>query len=179
MMTGPQLVRPTADMRIDQFQFVDFVETLELSDPAISVRTRIPDNHSIFDGHFPGHPLMPGVLLTELMAQTCGFLLLSLNGFMEMPFLAALKDVKLRNFVGPGAELLCEAARVHDGSGYAVLNASVRASGQQSRICNGTLMFRIVPFANDELRQHMRVRAKEVGLSLNGKSISLVVKGAS
>ena len=162
-----------ADMRIDQFQFVSLVETLDISAAAISCRSRIPDDHSIFGGHFPGHPIMPGVLLTELMAQTCGFLLLSLNGFAKMPFLASLKEVKLRDFVGPGTELVCESNRVHEGSGYAVLEAKVRRPVETKLVCSGTLMFRIVPFPNAELNQHMQARAQEVGLLIQQGNVIL------
>ncbi len=179
MMSGPHPESPATDMRIDTFQFVSLIEMLDIEATTISARARIPDDHSIFAGHFPGHAIMPGVLLTELMAQTCGFLLLSLNGFARMPFLAALKEVKLREFVRPGCELVCLAERVHDGSGYAVLNATVRLKENQKRICDGTLMFRIVPFPNDELREHMGVRAQEVGLSIAGDGVRLLEEAAT
>ncbi len=42
---------------------------------------------------------MPGVLLIEAMAQTSGWLVVALNRFERMPFLAAVKDAKLRTFV--------------------------------------------------------------------------------
>lgn len=175
-MSEPLSDGPTTDMRIDRFQFVSRVETLDVTKATLTALARAPDDHSIFEGHFPSHPLMPGVLLTELMAQTCGFLLLSLNGFGQMPFLAALKEVKLREFVRPGTELLCTAERVHPGSGYAVLNASVALREGQKRVCNGVLMFRIVPFPSDELRQHMKLRADEVGLSLSGGDVVIAEK---
>jgi 3-hydroxyacyl-[acyl-carrier-protein] dehydratase len=178
-MPGSALDRPVEDMRIDQFQLVSLVETLDIQAPTISVRARTPQNHTIFEGHFPGHPLMPGVLLTEMMAQTCGFLLLALNGFAKMPFLAALKDVKLRDFVRPGTELLCQAAREHDGSGYAVMKASVRRPGDENRVCDGTLTFRIVPYPNDQLRQHMLERAREVGLAVAGAGVCVAEQRAA
>jgi 3-hydroxyacyl-[acyl-carrier-protein] dehydratase len=153
-------------MRIDQFQLVSHIKALDIEAPAISAQASVPHDHLIFAGHFPGHPLMPGVLLTEMMAQTCGFLLLSLNGFSLMPFLAALKEVKLRDFVTPGTDLVCEATRIHDGSGYAVMNASIRRQPESKIVCDGTLMFRIVPYPNDQLRRHILKRASEVGLTV-------------
>ena len=45
---------------------------------------------------------MPGVLLIESMAQTSGWLLVALMKFERMPFLAAVKEAKMRGFVTPG-----------------------------------------------------------------------------
>ncbi len=62
----------------------------------------VPTQSTIFEGHFPGYPLMPGVLLLETMAQTSGWLIIGLTKFTRMPFLAAFKEAKLRSFVTPG-----------------------------------------------------------------------------
>ena len=48
---------------------------------------------------------MPGVLLIETMAQTSGWLVVATNNFTRMPFLAAVKEAKLRTFVTPGQVL--------------------------------------------------------------------------
>ena len=165
---------PDQDMQIDRFQMVDRVVALDVSTPSITAATRVPRDHSIFSGHFPGHPLLPGVLLSELMAQTCGFLLLSLDGFRKMPFLAALKEVKLRSFVTPATPLICKATREHDGSGFAVMRSEVYRAGEDKQVCGGTLTFRIVPYPNDELRQHMLDRAGEVGLGFDESKVILL-----
>ncbi len=162
-MPGSALDRPVEDMRIDQFQLVSLVETLDIQAPTISVRARTPQN--LPRGFFA---LVPP-----------GFLLLALNGFAKMPFLAALKEVKLRDFVRPGTELLCQAAREHDGSGYAVMKASIRRPGEENRVCDGTLTFRIVPYPNDQLRRHMLERAREVGLAVAGAGVFVAEQRAS
>ena len=73
---------------------------------------------------------MPGVLLIEAMAQTSGWLVVALNRFERMPFLAAVKEAKLRTFVTPGQVLSIDAHLDHDGSGYAMLEAEIRCRGQ-------------------------------------------------
>ena len=68
---------------------------------------------------------MPGVLLIEAMAQTSGWLLIALMKFERMPFLAAVKEAKMRGFVTPGRMLTIEASIVHEGSGYAITEAKI------------------------------------------------------
>lgn len=161
------------DMRLDRFQLVDRIQ--DIADDRMTVRAaaRVPDDHSIFAGHFPGRPLLPGVLVGELMAQTCGFVLLVRNGFTRMPFLAAMKELNLRSFVVPGTVLECEARLVHEGSGYAVLDADVRRAGEEKRVADARLTFRVTPFPNTRLADEMRVRAAEVGLVFDGDAVLL------
>ena len=47
----------------------------------IRVEAHVPTTSTIFEGHFPGHPLMPGVLLIEAMAQTSGWLIIARTRF--------------------------------------------------------------------------------------------------
>src|SRR6266702_7130899 len=111
--------RLSAGMRLEYFQLVDRI--VEISpDGVIRVESKVPTASSIFEGHFPGHPLMPGVLLIEAMAQTAGWLIIAATRFERMPFLAAVKEAKLRTFVTPGQLLSLTADLVHEGSGYAM-----------------------------------------------------------
>jgi 3-hydroxyacyl-[acyl-carrier-protein] dehydratase len=104
---------------------------------------------------------MPGVLLIEAMAQTSGWLLIALTKFERMPFLAAVKEAKMRSFVSPGDLLQVEAGIVHEGSGYAMTSAKVRVGGELR--CNATITFGIVPFPKPELRVYMDAMAKRIG----------------
>src|SRR6195256_4705182 len=78
-------------MDLERFQMIDKVVELVLDAPMIRVEARIPTSSTIFEGHFPGHPLMPGVLLIETMAQTAGWHIIGVTGFARMPFLAAVR----------------------------------------------------------------------------------------
>ena len=60
-------------MRIEYFQLIDRIVDLDLDERTIRVDAQVPQESTIFEGHFPGHPLMPGVLLIEAMAQTSGW----------------------------------------------------------------------------------------------------------
>lgn len=149
-------------MRLEYFQMVDRILALEGEE--IRAESTIPDTSPVFEGHFPGHPLMPGVLLVETMAQTAGWLLLALNGFRRMPFLAAVKEAKFRAFVGPGTPLAVHARRSHDGSGYAVASARIESAGK--RICEAEITLRTLPFPDPALAEAMRARAAAIGLPL-------------
>ena len=90
-------------MHLEYFQLLDRVVSIDLAARTIRTEAIVPVKSTIFEGHFPGHPLMPGVLLIEAMAQTSGWLLVAINNFDRMPFLAAVKDAKLRSFAILGA----------------------------------------------------------------------------
>ena len=106
-------------MRIEYFQLIDRVAELNLKELTIRVEANVPTESTIFEGHFPGRPLMPGVLLTEAMAQASGWLIIAQTKFEKMPFLAAINEAKFRTFVVPGTALLIEAKLIHEGSGFA------------------------------------------------------------
>jgi len=148
-------------MHLEYFQLIDRITDLNLDEKSITVEAQVPQQNTIFEGHFPGYPIMPGVLLIESMAQTSGWLLLALMKFERMPFLAAVKEAKMRGFVSPGELLTVEANLLHDGSGYAITQARVRVAGKLR--CNATITFSHIPFPNADLRGHMDAVAKRIG----------------
>ena len=82
--------------------FVDRVDELEL-EKRIVAKKNVAVNESYFQGHFPGNPLMPGVLQVETMAQVGSIpLLMSPNFEGKIAFLAAVDKVKFRKNVVPG-----------------------------------------------------------------------------
>ena len=89
-------------MQLEYFQLIDRILDLKMDEKTITVEAQVPQHSTIFEGHVPGHPIMPGVLLIESMAQTSGWLLIALMNFERMPFLAAVKEAKMRGFVTPG-----------------------------------------------------------------------------
>jgi 3-hydroxyacyl-[acyl-carrier-protein] dehydratase len=149
-------------MRLEYFQLIDRITEINLTDRKISAEATVPTSSTIFEGHFPGYPLMPGVLLIESMAQTSGWLVVAVNRFERMPFLAQVRDAKFRTFVEPGQRLTVSAILDHDGSGYAMTDANITCEGKP--ICSASLTFRVLQFPNDEMNRQMRETAKRIGL---------------
>ena len=79
-------------MDLAYFHLIDRITDLNIGEKTIAVEAQVPQQNTLFEGHFPGYPLMPGVLLIESMAQTSGWLLIALTKFERMPFLAAVKE---------------------------------------------------------------------------------------
>jgi 3-hydroxyacyl-[acyl-carrier-protein] dehydratase len=151
-------------MRIEYFQLIDRIVDLNLDGRTIRVEAQVPNENTIFEGHFPGHPLMPGVLLIEAMAQASGWLVLAATKFERMAFLAAVKEAKLRSFVIPGQLLSITATVLHEGSGFAMTKASITVAGKPT--CESELTLRIMPFPDPRLRVNMEEVAARIGFPM-------------
>jgi 3-hydroxyacyl-[acyl-carrier-protein] dehydratase len=149
-------------MRLEFFQLVDRVEAVDPAGGTIRASARVPNQSTIFEGHFPGYPILPGVLLVESMAQTSGHLILVLERFQSMPFLAQIENAKLRQFVAPGADLAVSGQLVHLGSGYAVTKARVEVDGRL--VAEAGIRFRTMPFPSEAMRDMMLDHARKLGL---------------
>ncbi|ASQ03787.1 beta-hydroxyacyl-ACP dehydratase [Sinorhizobium meliloti WSM1022] len=149
-------------MLLEYFQMIDRVETVDLAAGRLVARSVVPEKSPVFEGHFPGYPLVPGVLLIETMAQASGFLVLAATKFAAMPFLMTVDGAKMRSFVEPNAELEIEALLEHEGSGFAVTKARIASGGK--KICDAQLKLRTIPFDQVPLGDIVRKRAEELGL---------------
>jgi 3-hydroxyacyl-[acyl-carrier-protein] dehydratase len=147
-------------MRLEYFQLIDRIVDLDIGAQTIKVEATVPTASTIFEGHFPGFPIMPGVLLVESMAQTSGWLLVAMNKFERMPFFASIKEAKFRQFVKPGERIDITARVIHEGSGYAMTQAAVTVGGKPRSSAQLTLA--LTPFPNPELRSHMEDMARRI-----------------
>jgi 3-hydroxyacyl-[acyl-carrier-protein] dehydratase len=148
-------------MQLEYFQLIDRIVDLNIGEKTITVEAQVPEHNTIFEGHFPGFPIMPGVLLTEAMAQSSGWLLLGVMKFERMPFLAMIKEAKMRGFVSPGQLLTIDAKIEHEGSGFAVTSAKARVGAELK--CSAELTFRHIAFPDPALRVHMDAMARKIG----------------
>ena len=101
------------------FLFVDRITELELGKRVVGIKN-VSINEPFFQGHFPGNPVMPGVLIIEAMAQVGGVLArLSVSGALEKEgsiFFMAIDKVKFRKPVFPGDQIIFELVPLRTGS---------------------------------------------------------------
>lgn len=114
-------VREISDLLPHRYPFllVDRVLELEGYRRAVGIKN-VSVNEPFFNGHFPGNPIMPGVLILEALAQLAGTLLLRRMEYTgKLPVLWAIDKVKLRRSVVPGDQLRLEveATKVRDTMG--------------------------------------------------------------
>jgi beta-hydroxyacyl-ACP dehydratase FabZ len=103
------------------FLLIDRITEIELGKNIVGIKN-VTANEPFFQGHFPGNPIMPGVLIIEAMAQAGGILArLSLNGLAEKEntdsvFFMTMDKVKFRRPVVPGDQLRLDISTLRSGS---------------------------------------------------------------
>ena len=114
---------------------VDRVETLVPDESIVAIKA-VTINEGFFDGHFPGRPIMPGVLIVEALAQAAGVLAVEsfgLAGSGKLVYFMAIDEAKFRTPVEPGCLLQLEVcfvqkrAKVCKFAGRAVVDGKVAA----------------------------------------------------
>ena len=120
---------------------IDRVEELIPGEKAVAKRN-VTINEELFNGHFPGNPVMPGVLIVEALAQTGAVALLSLPEFKgKTAYFGGIKSAKFRKVVSPGdslrLEVTLEKIRNNVGLGKAV------ATVDGKKACTAELTFMI------------------------------------
>ena len=151
-------------MRLEYFQLIDRIVAFDLDGRTVKTHAKVPQTSTVFEGHFPGHPLMPGVLLIESMAQTSGWLIIGLTRFERMPFLASVRQAKLRTFVSPGQELTLTASLIHEGSGFTITKAAIEVDGKT--VADSELTFRLAAFPHPSFRTGMEQMAAAIGFPM-------------
>jgi 3-hydroxyacyl-[acyl-carrier-protein] dehydratase len=94
---------------------IDRLEDIVLGHSAVGIKN-VTVNEPCFQGHFPGRPIMPGVLIIESMAQTAATLVVySMGGVAEgsLVYFMSIENARFRKLVVPGDTLRVHVERIH------------------------------------------------------------------
>ena len=124
------------------FLLVDRVT--ELDDVHIVGIKQVSGNEPFFQGHFPGYPVMPGVLIAEACAQLGGIKLLQIPEYAgKIAFLTGLDGWRFRRQVVPGDTLTLEMSDLQLRSSFGKGKARATVNGEL--VASGEIMFAIGP----------------------------------
>ena len=124
------------------FLLVDRMDELEIGKRAVGIKN-VTVNEPFFQGHWPGDPVMPGVLIVEHMAQVGGVLLLSqVANEGKQAFIAGADKVRFKRRVVPGDQLVTEVEVLRCKGDIGKIAACCRVDGEVA--CKGEFMFALV-----------------------------------
>jgi UDP-3-O-[3-hydroxymyristoyl] N-acetylglucosamine deacetylase/3-hydroxyacyl-[acyl-carrier-protein] dehydratase len=143
-------IRRVLDVLPHRFPFVLIDRVISMDgDTSLTALKNVSVNEPFFPGHFPGHPVMPGVLQLEAMAQAAGIMLLR-KGSAEgkVAFFMSADKVKFRKPVIPGDQLII-VATLDKVRGNKLATAKVECKVADRVVSSASLMFSIVDAGDD------------------------------
>lgn len=124
------------------FALVDRIIEYVPGERAVGLKN-VTFNEPQFQGHFPGRPIMPGVLIVEAMAQVGGIVLTQMPGVDGLCMFAGIDKVRFRRPVVPGDQLIMSVTLlVVKRQRFGKMQARAEVDGQV--VCEGELMFSVV-----------------------------------
>lgn len=119
--------------------YIDYVDSLIPGSEIVATKN-VTINESFFRGHFPGNPVMPGVLIIETLAQAASVLILkSPEFYKKTAYLGAIHQAKFRQVVRPGDVLKLKIKMVKKRSRMGIVDALATVDGK--RACSAQLVF--------------------------------------
>ena len=124
------------------FLLVDRIIEMEPGKRVVGLKN-VTINEWFFEGHFPGRPIMPGVLQIEMMAQIGGVMLLTLEAHKgKVAYLAGTEKARFRKPVLPGDTLITEVVMLRSRGNIGWVKAEARVEGKV--VCEAEMSFALV-----------------------------------
>jgi 3-hydroxyacyl-[acyl-carrier-protein] dehydratase len=131
------------------FSFIDAIELVADDPPRLRATKFLDPALPFFADHFPQKPIMPGVLIIEMAAQTAGALLGRLSASADSPKVAfslvQVVDFRLRHPARPGDTLVCEVEMEREFGSLAHFGATVRLAGRDEVVAQGKIILACPP----------------------------------
>lgn len=108
-MTTPLEIQAIMQQLPHRYPFLLVDRVLERGEGTVKALKNVTINEPFFAGHFPGQPIMPGVLILEALAQASMFVMDDQLKPGQIAFLAGLEGVRFKKPVTPGDQLILEA----------------------------------------------------------------------
>ena len=123
-----------------RYPFLLIDRVLEMEECSLRALKNVTMNEPFFQGHFPGTPVMPGVLVVEAMAQAAGFLLLWQveDRDDKLIYFTGIDKCRFRKPVVPGDQLIFEVEVVAKRSSFAKINGRALVDGEV--VCEAQMM---------------------------------------
>lgn len=126
---NPMTIKPVKDILPHREPFLFIDEVIELTETTVKATSYVDPEGPHFAGHYPGNPIMPGVLLCETVLQ-CGAYLMAVkmgetSDMKGAPVVTRMNSVKFRNMVKPGDRLVVSAEHQRSMRGAHMLKGKI------------------------------------------------------
>jgi len=119
------------------FLFVDHILEVEPLKRVVGSKV-FPEGHPIFENHFPGEPLLPGVIVIEALAQLAGVAFIKKDGAPLRGYLGEVKRVRFHRLVRPGEAILLRAEVEQVFGDFARFSVEAEVAGE--RVADGAII---------------------------------------
>ncbi len=153
-MTDTIAIKPVKDVLPHREPFLFLDEVVELTSTTVVARRLVRAEEPQFQGHYPGQPIMPGVLLGETVLQAGAYLMAMKMGetasMKGAPLVTRMNKVKFRRMVKPGDQLEIFAEHKRSMMGAHMLSGSIKCDGKAVCSLDFTVMLVDTPEAEAE-----------------------------
>lgn len=123
------------------FLFIDRINEFDSEQKVLLCSKQVGYNEPYLAGHFPGQPIVPGVLMVEMAAQASALLVTALNNtVLEEGYLVRVKDFSFYNMAIPGCCLMIKVQLQENTGGFLTTKAVITFQGEEKKAAKGEVV---------------------------------------